>query len=143
MTRFRLSVAALLITATTLFAQLPATPDGFPMPAGAIHRFGNRQARHPEPIWAAAVSPDGNSIATLSSSCIIVWDAKTLSAKCVLSGSIFGSYGYGDRNAAMNFFPDSKSLLVSVRPTDRTSISVSETVELAQVWDLDSATKQL
>lgn len=133
------AVALLLVACSALFAQTPTTPDGFPLPPGAIHRFGNRQARHPEAITASAVSSDGKYIATLGSSCIVVWDAKTLTAKCVLNGPMFGSYGFGDRNAALRFYPDSKSLLVTVRPTDRTSISVDETVELAQVWDLEAS----
>ena len=39
-------------------------PDGFPLPAGALRRFGNRQLRHPNGITAVAVSPDGKLLAT-------------------------------------------------------------------------------
>jgi len=111
--------------------------DGFPLPAGAIHRFGNRQLRHADGISASAISPDGNYLATVGGYSVVVWDLKTLTAKSHLTGSYFGSYGFGDRSAGLMFFPNSKSLLVTVRPTGRTSINVNETIELAQVWDID------
>jgi WD40 repeat protein len=140
MVRYELVAASAIVWLSAELSAQPAFPaDGFPLPTGAIHRFGNRQARHPEPISASAVSPDGKYLATLSTSCVVVWDAKTMSAKCVLRGSLFGGYGVGDRNASLAFFPDSKSLLVPIRPTDRTSINVDAVVELAQVWDLDGA----
>jgi RNA polymerase sigma factor (sigma-70 family) len=112
--------------------------DGFPLPAGAVHRFGNRQLRHADGINASALSPDGNYLATVGGSSVVVWDLKTLTAKCRLTGSYFGTYAYGDKSAGLMFFPDSKSLLVTVRPTDRTSINVNETIELAQVWDIET-----
>lgn len=111
--------------------------DGFRMPAGAIHRFGNRQLRHPEGITSSVVSPDGNYLATMGSSSFVIWDLRTLKAKFSSSGNFYGSYGFGDRNANLAFLPDSKSILVTVRATDRTSISVNEMVEMAQVWDID------
>jgi len=114
------------------------TSDGFPLPAGAIHRFGNRQLRHADGISASAISPDGNYLATVGGYSVVVWDLKTLTAKCRLTGSYFGTYAYGDRSAGLMFFPDSKSLLVTVRPTDRTSINVNETIELAQVWEIET-----
>jgi len=30
--------------------------DGFPLPAGAVRRFGNRQMRHPDGVQASACS---------------------------------------------------------------------------------------
>jgi WD40 repeat protein len=140
MIRLACLTALLLVSASALSAQdkTARTPDGFVLPEGAIHRFGNRQARHPEAIAASAISPDGNYLATMSNSSVVVWDTKTLSAKCTLTGSYFGGYGFGDRNANLWFLLDSKSLLVAVRPTDRTSISVNESVELAQVWDIET-----
>src|SRR5262245_13309734 len=113
------------------------TADGFPLPSGAIFRFGNRQLRHADGISGSAISPDGKYLATLGGS-VVVWDLKTLNAKLVLTGTNFGSYGYGDQNAALSFLPDSKTLLVTVRPTDRTSINVNSTVELAQLWDVET-----
>ena len=112
--------------------QADRTADGFPLPAGAIYRFGNRQLRHADGISASAMSPDGKSLATIGQASVVVWDLETLTARRVLSGSYFGSYGYGDRSAGLAFLPDSKSLLVTVRPTDQTSINVNEMVELAQ-----------
>ena len=53
--------------------------DGIPLPAGAVHRFGNRQARHPDGITGAVVSPDGKYLATLGNTTVIVWDVKTMS----------------------------------------------------------------
>jgi WD40 repeat protein len=103
-----------------------------------LHRFGNRQFRHPETIVAAAASPDGKYLATLGNSSLVVWDLKSMRAKLSLSSHWYGGYGYGDRNAALSFLPDSKSLLVSVRPTDRTSININEVAELAQVWDIET-----
>lgn len=126
----------------SLFAQPATNADGFPMPPGAIHRFGNRQARHPEGITGCSMSPDGKYLATVGSQAVVVWDTKTLNAKCTLPGGYYGGYGYGDRNANVRFFPDSKTLLVTVRPTDRTSISVNEKVELAQVWDVETGKKK-
>ncbi|HKA07396.1 MAG TPA: WD40 repeat domain-containing protein, partial [Gemmataceae bacterium] len=114
------------------------TADGFPLPAGAIFRFGNRQLRHADGIRGSAISPDGKYLATLGSASVVVWDLKTLNAKLVLTGSNYGSYGFGDQNTGLSFFPDSKSLLATVRPTDRTSINVNSSVELAQVWDLET-----
>jgi RNA polymerase sigma factor (sigma-70 family) len=113
--------------------------DGFRLPAGAIHRFGSRQLRHPEGITASVVSPDGKYLATMGSSSFVVWDLQTLKAKFASSGNFYGSYGFGDRNANLAFLPDSKSILVTVRPTNQTSISVNEMVELAQVWDIEKA----
>ncbi len=116
--------------------------DGFPLPAGAIHRFGSRRLRHPEVIRASAVSPDGKYLATLGTSCVVVWDMQTLAAKRKITGAYFGSYGFGDSTKAISFLPDSKTLLVTVRPTDRTSISVNTKVELAQVWDVETGKKK-
>src|SRR6478672_4142661 len=55
--------------------------DGFPLPPGAVHRFGNRQLRHPSGITVATVSPDGKLLATGSYGGVVVWDLKTLAAK--------------------------------------------------------------
>jgi WD40 repeat protein len=136
-------IASLLIGAcSTMYGQPASTQDGFPMPPGAIHRFGNRQARHPEGITGCSISPDGKYLATLGSQSVVVWDTKSLNAKCTLSGSYFGGYGYADRSTGVRFLPDSKTLLVTVRPTDRTSIGVNEKVELAQVWDVETGKKK-
>ena len=118
------------------------TPDGFPLPEGAIFRFGNRQMRHPEPISSGTASPDSKYLATQSSSCVVIWDLTTLSVKLKISGGYYGGYGFGDSATAVSFFPDSKSVLLTVRPTDRTSINTSEVTEQAQVWDLDTGKKR-
>ena len=59
MTRFALVV--LLIVAAAAPAQESA--DGFPLPPGAVRRFGSRQMRHPTGILTVAVSPDGKLVA--------------------------------------------------------------------------------
>ena len=46
--------------------------DGVPLPDGALHRFGNRRARHPDGIIASAVSPDGKLLATVGNRSVIV-----------------------------------------------------------------------
>src|SRR5262249_58753428 len=35
----------------------PTHADGFKLPTGAIHQFGNRQLRHPDGIGGAGISP--------------------------------------------------------------------------------------
>jgi hypothetical protein len=76
----------------------PDWADGFPLPPGAVRRFGNRQMRHPEGVVASAVSPDGKYLATASYSAVVVWDLKTLTAKRVLSGIHFNNNGAADRS---------------------------------------------
>src|SRR5262245_29420191 len=56
----------------------PTHADGFKLPAGAIHQFGNRQLRHPDGIGGSMISPDGKYLATLGNRTVIVWDLRTL-----------------------------------------------------------------
>ena len=114
-----------------------ASDDGFPLPPGAIHRFGNRKMRHPGGIVASAVSPDGKYLATGSRSAVIVWDLKTLKAKHLLVGAQLRRNA-SDRGGQLTFLPDSTSLLVtigqSVPASDLKTLAGSSTI--AQVWDI-------
>jgi WD40 repeat protein len=114
------------------------TADGFPLPTGAVHRFGNRQARHADGIRSVIASPDGRYLATLGNTTVVIWDAKTLTAKCVLHNQMVPAYS-GDTGNRVTFFPDSKSLLIAVQPqpipviTDR-----AITVGIARVFDVET-----
>jgi WD40 repeat protein len=131
-----------------LFAQSSSTApiplDGFPLPPGAVHRFGNRQMRHPEGVIAAAVSPNGKWLVTGSYSAVVVWDTKTLSAKTTLPGVRLNTYGSGSRDRNLSFLPDG-SLLVGTLPKEMEGplrrFTEAE-LEFAQVWDLDAGKKK-
>lgn len=112
--------------------------DGFPLPPGALHRFGNRQMRHPEGVIASAISPDGKLFATASYSAVVVWDLETLRAKRTFAGIHFNNYGVGTRGGRMAFLPDSTGLLVSVRPSDKPGQVIDRPIDLAQVWDVET-----
>jgi RNA polymerase sigma factor (sigma-70 family) len=112
--------------------------DGFPLPTGALHRFGNRQMRHPEGIFASVVSPDGKLFATASYSAVVVWDLKTLSAKRTFADIHFNNYGSGSRGGRLAFLPDSTGLLISVRPSDTPGQVIRSPIDVAQVWDIDT-----
>src|SRR5262245_25254539 len=53
-------------------AESPTLQDGFALPPGAVHRFGNLQLRHPDGIMGVVVSPDGKSLATRGSEAVVV-----------------------------------------------------------------------
>ena len=115
--------------------------DGVPLPAGAVHRFGNRQARHPDGIIGSAVSPDGKYLATLGNTTVIVWDLKTMAARCVLRDQRVANFG--DGGARVAFLPDSKRLLVSVQPDNVYFDSGrASTVEVARVFDIETGKQQ-
>jgi hypothetical protein len=132
-------LVALVLTTIAPAQDTPA--DGFPLPPGAVRRFGNRQMRHPTDITAVAVSPDGKFLATGSHECIVVWDLKTLTAKRVLPrGVSFGSERL--RGGGLWFLPDNRSLLVNARQHDTATFAASARVELAQVWDVETGQKK-
>jgi len=150
--------AALVVGFSTFFSGKPPEPpkeppkagekeietridDGFPLPPGAIHRFGNRQMRHPDGIVASAVSPDGKLLATASYSAVVVWDLKTLSAKRTFAEARFNNYGRGSRGGRLAFLPDSSALVISVRPPDSIGRHKNP-MELLQVWDIESGKKR-
>jgi WD40 repeat protein len=138
MTRSTL-IAAVILVATAPAQEAP--DDGFPLPPGAVRRFGNRQLRHPTDITAVAVSPDGKLLATGSHESIVVWDLKTLAAKRVLPGGVsFNSTRL--RGGGLWFFPDNRSLLVNGRQSDKGFINSDARVELAQVWDVETGQKK-
>src|SRR5262245_30710231 len=98
-----------------------STPSDARLPAGAIHRFGNRQLRHPEPILWTAVSPDGKYLATAGENSVIVWDLNTLAPKWVLTDQPVNDPREG--GGPLAFLADSNSLVVPVqherrRPTE-------------------------
>ncbi|HEX3146792.1 MAG TPA: WD40 repeat domain-containing protein [Gemmataceae bacterium] len=135
-----------------LVAQTPAkvaqpdvsADDGIPLPAGALHRFGNRMARHPDGINGSAVSPDGKYLATLGATTVIVWDVKTMAAKCILRDQNVQSVYYG-ASARASFYPDSKRLLVSVQPFYQRfqgGRGESAAVDVARVFDVETGKLQ-
>lgn len=113
--------------------------DGVPLPAGAVHRFGNRLARHPDGINGVTVSPDGKLAATIGQLSVIVWDLKTMAAKCILRDQVSPGY-YGDSGARASFFPDSKQVLVAVYPGNNYYIQMErgQKVEVARVYDVET-----
>jgi RNA polymerase sigma factor (sigma-70 family) len=117
--------------------------DGIPLPAGALHRFGNRQARHPDGISGSTVSPDGKYLVTLGNSSAIVWDVKTMVAKCVIRNQDLESVYVGG-GARATFLPDSKHLLLSVLPVYRRVKTESQAViDVAHVFDVETGTQKL
>jgi RNA polymerase sigma factor (sigma-70 family) len=114
---------------------LPEIADGFPLPPGALRRFGNRQLRHPDGISAAAVSPDGKLFATASYSVVVVWDLKTFAARRTLTGSHFHNF---NRGGHLSFLPDSASVLVGVHPPFAPGLRISGPIDRFQVWDIES-----
>lgn len=144
MTRLPLRIATiftlLVVPITAVVAQTPASPpDGFALPAGAIHRFGNRQLRHADGISGTAISPDGKFIATMGSSSIIVWDLKSLAAKCILRDVTPANIAGDPANNRMSFLSDSKSLLVSVRPSQYYGGKTpDQRMESARVFDIET-----
>jgi RNA polymerase sigma factor (sigma-70 family) len=52
-------------------------PNGDPLPAGALFRFGSLRSRHDGTIRASALSPDGKTLATSSGQSVVLWDLAT------------------------------------------------------------------
>jgi WD40 repeat protein len=104
------------------------------LPAGAIHRFGNRQLRHPEPILWTAVSPDGKYLATAGENSVIVWDLKTLVPKCVLTDQSVNDPREG--GGPLAFLADSNSLVVPVQHERRRPTETRP--DYVRVFDIDS-----
>jgi WD40 repeat protein len=131
-------LAALFVVGFALSALAQPPADGVPLPAGALHRFGSRLARHPDGIIGAVTSPDGKSLATVGNNSVIVWDVKTMAARCVLRDlNILNRYQVGQIGLA--FLPDSKRMLVSVVPANETFVVQRERkVDQARVFDVDT-----
>jgi WD40 repeat protein len=134
-----------LITATLLGVlavppALAAPPDGLGLPPGAVHRFGNRQLRHPDGIYSTLVSPDGKLLATVGSSTVIVWDLQTLQPKCVLRGQSVMAFTPDAGAGRVAFTADSKALVVTSYP--RSGMVVRQlknevpTTDIATVFDV-------
>jgi RNA polymerase sigma factor (sigma-70 family) len=87
-----------------------AISDGFPMPPGALQRFGNRQLRHPEWTSDMVVSPDGKYFVTAGNQSVIIWDTQTLTAKRVVNVQL----NYNAKASRLHFLPDGKSILISI-----------------------------
>jgi WD40 repeat protein len=125
-----------LLAATAVPAAEPA--DGFPLPAGAVYRFGSRLARHPDGISSTTVSPDGKWLATTGSRTVIVWDVKAMTAKCVLRDQSPQSL-YFDATGGVAFLPDSRHLLVSVSPNDQLFVPTRQNrPDVARVFDVET-----
>lgn len=115
----------------------PPITDGFPLPDGAIRRFGNRQMRHPEGALAALVAPNGQFLVTRGSVTTIVWDLKTLAAKWVWKEPL---EHWGVDTGIFAFTPDGRSLVVSHtnRDIDPKADVKPNSSNLATVYDLES-----
>jgi hypothetical protein len=113
-----------------------AAPADSRLPPGAIHRFGNRQLRHPEPILWTTVSADGKYLATAGESTVIVWDLKSLAAKCVLTDHPVNDPREG-AGGAPAFLSDSKFLLVPVRH-ERPRGGTDTKADYARVFDVET-----
>jgi WD40 repeat protein len=135
------SAVALVLATCALAPAEELTQEGFPLPSGAIRRFGSRQMRHPDGIINVAVSPDGNLLATASYSGVVVWDLKTLTAKRAFLPVPVG-YLSQTGHGGLAFLPDSKSLVVGVRPNEGGPFVVGSQLELAQVWDVETGKKR-
>jgi len=144
MTRLRIDVALLVIcSAITWPTHLSAqglsksakSPDGFALPDGAIHRFGNQQLRHSGGIVSVAVAPDGNLLATVGANSIVIWDLKSLAAKQVLRLRVPQDV---ERNPGdpgpyqVAFTADSSAIIVIGQIAD----GIGPNPEVAAAWDI-------
>ncbi|HJZ93901.1 MAG TPA: sigma-70 family RNA polymerase sigma factor, partial [Gemmataceae bacterium] len=119
----------------------PTHADGFKLPTGAIHQFGNRQLRHPDGIGGSMISPDGKYLATLGSRTVIVWDLGTLAAKLIIRDPRILNYGMDVGAGQLAFLPDGKSIAATARPNHTTGLrpGVEKAVmDLAVVFDLET-----
>jgi WD40 repeat protein len=135
-------IVLLVLTAAAPAQDPPTTPDGFPLPPGAMRRFGNRQLRHPDGIINVAVSPDGKLLATASYGGVVIWDLKTLTWKRAFLPMAVG-YSSQTGHGGLAFLPDSKSLVVGVRPNLGGGFIVGQQVELVQIWDVETGKMRL
>src|SRR5262249_4831880 len=118
------------------------TADGFPLPPGAVHRFGSRQLRHPGDIAAVAISPDSRFLATASYEGVIVWDLTTQNVERSFTHLSVSQSGLFFRGGWLAFPPDRRSLLVRGRSRNG-GMSADPKTELAQVWDVKTGLKKL
>ncbi|MBO0700102.1 MAG: PQQ-binding-like beta-propeller repeat protein, partial [Zavarzinella sp.] len=131
-------------TAPPTKAETATKPGGFPLPDGAVHRFGNRQLRHPEGVHTMVVSPDGKLLATVGGTVIVVWDLQTLQPKCVLHDQRVPGYSPDPGPGPVCFTTDSKSLLAGSLPARDGVVRFARrggeepTVDVATVFDLDT-----
>ena len=131
------TICVLLVLPSALPAQ-GSPADGFPLPVGAVHRFGNRQARHADGIQGVVVSPDGKLVATLGYGSVVVWDVRTMVARCVVRNLNAPGVG-GDSSGRIRFFPDSKHLLVTVYPNNQfIQFDGGQKAEVARVYDVET-----
>jgi RNA polymerase sigma factor (sigma-70 family) len=127
-------------------AEAKPTDDGIPLPAGALHRFGNRQGRHPDGISLAVVSPDGKYLATVGQRTVIVWDAATLTAKQVFRDLRVPTRQGDDGQGRIAFLPDSKSLLISTGTIRgdvlRRGVAEGQVKDIAVVYDIETGQRK-
>jgi WD40 repeat protein len=139
-----------LLVSSGMADEPTVTPDGFPLPPGAVRRFGNRQLRHGDFPLSAVISADGKLLATVRThsfltagdSAVVVWDLKTLSAKRILTGVQFRDHGAVERGANLAFLPDSSALFVGICETEGYRMLANEQGEIAEVWDVETGKRR-
>lgn len=98
-------------------AKAPATEPqdhlNDPLPEGALRRFGSLRFRNPSGINGAALSPDGKTIATISSKKVLrLIDTTTGLARWTVR-DVAVAQGYSDGQSPLAFTPDGKGLLTT------------------------------
>jgi RNA polymerase sigma factor (sigma-70 family) len=115
---------------------------GFPLPPGALFRFGSRQFRHPDGIYASAISPDGKYLATQGYQRLIVWDLRTLTAKRVFNRLTYSGVDFGA--GQITFLPDGRSLAVTASQVNTAEVRGGRPeTTLAVVLDLETGKEKL
>jgi RNA polymerase sigma factor (sigma-70 family) len=119
-------------------AEAPTLQDGFELPAGAVHRFGNLQLRHPDGIYGAVVSPDGKLLATQGTTWVVVWDLETLQARRRFLRRVHPTLRTDEYNCGICFLGDSQSLALVEYP----NLSSPSREVIAHVWDIATGSKK-
>src|SRR5262245_3263868 len=116
--------------------EAPTLQDGFALPAGAVHRFGNLQLRHPDGIYGVVVSPDGKSLATQGKTWVVVWDLNTLQARQRFLRPVYPQLRTDEYNCGICYLGDSQSL--AIVECDQTASRDA----VAHVWDIATGSKK-
>ena len=107
MLRTSFAVLTTLAVAANLFAQSKTDLNGDPLPDRAIARIGSARFRHPGPLQAVAISPDGKLIAAASASpsLVRIWNRA--------DGKLLDQWRFPEQSPPeqLLFSPDSTRLL--------------------------------